>query len=221
MSRVLLGGAIALVLAATAAPACADEEVGVSSDGRHWHADLRTPLFDPAFRWVPGDRQVRSFYVRNQGPTRARMSLEVRSRDTGHLLPDDDVDLAARAAGGPWVELENGRAGGIVVQDALDAGSRVRVEVRVAFNPASTNQSEVRRLPLTFRVLLAQDGPGGDGPGSGPGGDGAVTGVLPSTGNGVQTWFVWLGAALVGAGLALVAAARRRGEEARDGQALC
>jgi LPXTG-motif cell wall-anchored protein len=188
---------------ASPAPARAEEEIGLSLDGRHWRSELTAPLFDPAARWVPGSRETRSFFVRNQGPTGARMSIEVRSRDSGRLLPDHDIGLTVRAAGGPWAALENGQPVATLLRGALVRDERVRVDVRVVFDRASTNQSQVRRLPLTFHVRLVGAGADADVPDDGPD-------ALPDTGSLVEPWIVWLGAVLIGGGLALVLAARRR-----------
>ncbi len=206
----LLGAGIAVALVATSgAPARADDEIGLSLDGQTWHDDLSQPLFDPALRWVPGDREAASFYVRNQGPSRAKMTIEVRADDRDQLLANDDIELAGRTAGGAWVPLENGADAAPLLRDGLEQDGKVRVDVRVEFRRDSTNRSMVQSLPLAFRVTLVQAGARDDG--SDPG----SRGPLPDTGNDVELWLVWLAAALVGAGAALVVAARRK--EARDG----
>jgi LPXTG-motif cell wall-anchored protein len=191
-----------------AAPARADDEIGLSLDGRHWSDELRRPLFDPGFRWVPGDTETRSFFVRNEGPSDARMTVRVVSDDPAGLLADEDIDLRARAAGSEWVRFSNGQDVTELVEEAIGQGGRARIDVRVAFDPSSTNQSMSEVLPLEVVVTLTEDGPLPD-----DGNDEEPDGILPGTGGVVDPWVVVLGAALLAGGIALLAG-RRRGERA-------
>lgn len=193
-----LSALVPIVLALGAGPVYADDLVGVSLDGSDWTDQLRRPLFDPALRWVPGDTETRSFWVRNQGPTAASMQLALRRTGLGPLLSRHDVQIDGRVDGGSWTSLTDD-AGRTLADGVLAQGEEVRVDVRVAFAPEATNPSERERLPLRFAVRLTQNDAVDDGPQH-----------LPDTGNGVAGWMVWLGAALVGAGLTLLAAARRR-----------
>ena len=81
---------LSFVLTIDAGAARADE-VGLSLDGQVWTSVLRRPLFDPAFRWVPGDTETRSLWVRNQGPTPASMRITLRTTDPDLLLARDDL----------------------------------------------------------------------------------------------------------------------------------
>lgn len=193
-----------IALTIDAGAAHADAEVGLSLDGHSWVSELRRPLFDPAFRWVPGDTETRSLWVRNQGPTAAAMQIALRTTDPDLLLARDDLRVVARVKDGPWTSLAGG-ADQTLTDEILPTGDRVRVDLRVAFVPQATNRTEQRHLPLTFVIRLSQAG--GDGAGD-PSGD------LPDTGSRVDLWLVWLGTALLGGGAALVVAVRRR--EARD-----
>ena len=52
--------------------------------------------------WVPGDSETRSFFVRNDGPSDARLVISVVTQDDDRLLADDDllaVRVAVRVAG--------------------------------------------------------------------------------------------------------------------------
>lgn len=195
------------VVSAGAAPARAADEVGLSLDGRSWTTDLSRPLFDPRMRWVPGDVETRSFWVRNQGPTAASLRVAVRTSDPGALIAEDDIEIAARVRDGRWVPLTGAGPAPddrVLGDGPLAEGERVRVDLRARFVPWSTNRSERRTLPLVFVVRLSQAGPdGGDGP-------------LPDTGSAVAPWLLWLGGALVTGGVGAVLAATRR-REARDG----
>lgn len=212
-----IGATAAAVVALAAAPAHADEEIGLSQDGVTWTETLAAPLFDPDFRFVPGDVETRSFQVRNQGPSAGLLTVQVLAADPADLLLADDFTIEARVANGPWVDVEAGttpvRTELPVAQDA-----RTQVAIRATFDFASTRQ--VQRVP--FRVLLTLEEDGsvggidqGDGDGDGNGdGDGSVGGVsdggLPATGAAVAPGLVWLAAGLIGGGLALV---RRRSRE--------
>ena len=112
-------------------------------------------LFDDAFRWVPGDSETESFYVRNQGPTDAVMVIEARSADSDELLSNDEIELRARVDGGTWVDLENGAPSKSLSQQRIGEDDEVHVDVNATFDPASTNQSQNKALDLTFTVTLA------------------------------------------------------------------
>ncbi|MEG9226178.1 hypothetical protein [Aeromicrobium sp. Sec7.5] len=188
--RALIVTAVAAsaVLAPSAAQAA--DEVEFSDDGAAWSSSLPDPVFDPAFRWVPGDSQTASFFVRNNGPSAALMTIEARSADTDELLADDDIDLQARVAGGSWVALDNGVITGPLTQGSIARGDVVEVQVNATFDPDATNQSQTRRLPLTFTVTLAEALEG----------DGTGGGLLPGTGAKVGFWTLTLalGASVIG-----------------------
>ncbi len=210
LSRLLrLTGVITVLALLVPSTAQAADEIRLSNDGVTWSTSLSAPLFDPAFRWVPGDSETASFFVRNQGPSSARMTIEARSADTDELLQDDDISLQARVVGGEWVSLANGVASRSLTEQSIGHGGVVQLEVNATFDPASTNQSQTKRLALSFAVTLtdALDG-GADGPT--PDDDGSL---LPTTGTLLSQQWLWIGAILVGTGLALAARRREREEE--------
>lgn len=218
--RLVLAVVVAAALAGASAAHAADE-IGLSDDGVTWSSGLDGPLFDPGVRWVPGDSRTESFYVRNEGPSGASLTIEARSADEDDLLGDDDIDLWARADGGAWVELRNGVASTRLTGRAVEQDGVVEVDVNVTFDPTSSNQSQVRRLALDLRVLLA-DAVGTDGESDADADSGTdvdlgppvgeeATGVLPGTGTTTEQWILLLGAALVLGGTSLVV--RRRGHE--------
>lgn len=216
-------GAPLLALVATVllhvTAAHATDGIGISDDGVTFSAGLDRPLFDPAVRWVPGDSRTKSFFVRNQGPSGASMTIEARSADKDELLADDDIDLRARADGGGWVVLRNGIASTRLTDEAIEQGGVVRVDVNAVFDPASTNQSQVKRLALDFRVQLADargtaGEPGDDHDGGTDVGDPSTpqgASGLPDTGATAPQWLVAVGAALALSGITLLA--RRREDE--------
>lgn len=196
--------ALSLVPTAFAAPAVAADEVGLSRDGRTWHDSLSEPLFAPDFRWVPGDRETASFYVRNRGPSAARMSIDVTAGDADRLLAESDIEIDVRAGGGDWHRVPNGGTTKALVRDSLAESATTDVDVRVDFAWLSPNRSQRKALPLRMVVTLVQSGPVDRGPSDQPGG-----GLLPGTGADVPPWLLWLAAVLLGVGGSLWAAGRK------------
>lgn len=210
-SRVLIGAALVLLLAATAPPAVAADEVGLSLDGETWHASLTEPLFDPDVAWVPGDSRTVSFLVRNQATTDASVRVTVRAPDRDDLLADDHLLLHARA-GGAWVPLRNGQPSDRLTA-ALERADTVRVDLRATFDPRSTNASQTSVLAPEIEITLAEavtGRPGDDAPGP------EHSGWLPDTGSGTPARLAWLAGGLVAAGALLLRTATRRREGMDD-----
>lgn len=208
----LLPAALATVTLLAPAGAHAADEIGISRDGTSWSSNLDEPLFDPGLRWVPGDTRTSSFFVRNQGPSGSAITIEVRSLDSDELLADDDIHLRARAAEGAWVGLRNGVTSTRLTEETIEQGAAVRVDVNATFDQASTNQSQVRRLAIAFRVVLAdaaaEDPDGGsDGVPPAPWTD-DVQGDLPDTGSATMRWMLAGGLGLVLVGVLLAARLR-------------
>ena len=191
--RALVVAACAALAVLAPSTAQAADEIGFSNDGVTWSSSLPNPVFDPAFRWVPGDSRTASFFVRNDGPSTALMTIEARSADTDELLAVDDIDLQARVVGGSWVAIENGIASGPLTQGSIARGDVVQIQVNATFDPNSSNQSQSKRLPLSFTVTLtdALESVSAGG------------GLLPSTGAKIGFWplTLALGASVVGGAL--------------------
>lgn len=211
-SFVVRGLLLAGLVVAAPTTAAAGDEIGLSKDGSNWSPTLPAPLFDPGFRWVPGDDETSSFFVRNQGPSGATLTISVRSADTDQLLSNSDIELFARGDGGSWITLANGVATSALTERSITRGGTARVDVRAHFNPASVNQSQTKSVPLTFVVTLTQASGSGRNPGDNEDGDDddeGRDGDLPGTGSTVGPATLWLAAILIGGGLALVRRSRR------------
>ena len=202
VAPIALSTAVSLAAVVSAAPARAADEIGLSPDGVVWYDALHRPLFDAERRWVPGDAETASFYVRNAGNSAAQLTIEVRSADGAGLLADDDIEITARSGVGRWHQVHNGLASSWLTDNAIAEGGRVRVDVKVQFVRQASNGTMLERLPLDFEVRLVQAS-GSDGPAN----------QLPDTGSAVSPLVIWLGAALLGSGLALVVAARKKCSE--------
>lgn len=212
---VSIGAAASAVVALAAAPAHADDEIGLSYDGVTWSEELPAGLFEPDFLFVPGDVEVRSFLVRNEGPSDGRLTVDVIASDPDDLLVADDFVIEARVTGGDWIDVGPGTttAGADL---AIQQGAQTTVYVRATFDEDSTRQLD--RVPFRVRLYMAEDGDVGgvdDGNGNGNGGGGDVGGVedaLPDTGSPLGAGTIWLAAGLIGAGLALLRRGRDREE---------
>ncbi|HWJ10129.1 MAG TPA: LPXTG cell wall anchor domain-containing protein [Nocardioides sp.] len=199
LPTLLLAGALLLV----GAPARADDPIGLSFDGQHWSDQLRRPLFDTEHRWVPGDAEVRSFFVRDAAATDARMTIQLVVPDGEQLMSLGGVVLAAREHGGRWHDLDPVGDGTAVLRAPLESGVPVRVDVRARLRSAAKNDSQASRLPLDLVVTLTQSGAG------------HTDGFIPGTGNAVESWLVLGAGLLVGGGIAVLVVRKRR--EQADG----
>lgn len=216
MSRLLTRG-LALLAFLTCStvlyphPAAAEDNLGLSLDGVHWHAGLAEPLFDPAVRWVPGDVRTSRFLVRNDAADPADLALDLLRRSDDALIETGWLRVSARAGSGSWTTIAASGTHRLVDEDRIAAGSVVPLQVRVALAPSAPNGTQVLGSDLDLRVTLtdsranAHNGDNGD---NGEGPDQA----LPDTGLALPWWEVPLGLLLVLGGLLLLAARRRNTE---------
>lgn len=189
----------ALLAASNARAAIADGELGLSNDGVIWGRTLAHPLFDSAFRWVPGDTETRSFFVRNQSGQAGDLVIDVQGSRANALMQTGDLSVSARGVDGAWQAISEPGRHRLLSEVQVPSGDRKRVQVTVAFGPASTNQSQIKALDLKFQVRLTEhiDSEGRPRPGNG----------LPDTGASPCGGRVALGIGLVGCGVLLL---RRR-----------
>jgi hypothetical protein len=199
MSAQLASALVAATLVGLSSPAPAAGDVDFSRDGTTWTSRLDAPLFDPAVRWVPGDRRTASFWVRNRGPVGAVM--HVQARVVGDLAHRGDIALRARTRGADWVDLRARRSVGPGARGpAVERGAAARVDVEAAFDPAATNRTQEEDLVLDVVVTLAADAAA------------PPASALPSTGTVVPPWLLGLAASSLLLGAHLL---RRRGRELR------
>lgn len=185
----------------TGAASGEEDALRLSADGATWETGLPAPLFGPDALVVPGATVARDLWVRNDGPTAARVLVDLAA----------DVDPAAVRTGlGAWldVRLDGGTPGAATWEGpVLDPGEVGRVEVSVAMSadaPSSTRRSVAGVLEAVHLVGVPGTGPApapGEPPSTGPG--------LARTG--ADTWWLATAAALAaGAGLALARLGRGR-----------
>ena len=221
------------VLSSGAAPANADDELGLSRDGTNWSQSLTKPLFASNVIWVPGDIREATFWVRNQGPTGSEVILDVVGKDksagatssagasasVAGLLKDGDIHLAAMSGVGPmsddypWVDLDSANSDRLSTSP-IPVGDKAWVKVRATYDAAATAQAKFRDLGFSFSVTIQPFSGlgGGQSDSIGPPGAQEIAGFLPGTGAPKVMWIAAIGAILVGVGISLVEG-RRREEE--------
>lgn len=202
-------------------PAQAADEIGLSRDGVTWTPGLAMPLFESSRLWVPGDDEIRTFQLRNQGPSAASMTFEALNVGGSDLLAAD-IALSVRIADGPWVPLGVDTAKQDVTVRPLETGQAVRIDVRAVFDPASTNVTHELALPLTLRVTLADAAAGGGDGVPDEGGDGAVaptdrSGALPGAGTTIGPRSILAGLVLCALGAFLIARRSSSEDDAQNG----
>lgn len=211
----LLLTGVALAVCVLAVPASAADELGLSSDGTTWAGSLPQPLFDPAFRWVPGDSETASFYVRNQSPDAGVLDLNLVTGPVEDLISSGEISVSAQLDGGAFTSVDTAGEHLLIDRAQLASGVVHKVTVRVDFDSTAVNPSQQRELDLRFSATLSQDAsvlPPTDGGNGGNGGSVAgpeAGGDLPNTGTAISLTFVLLAALLLAAGVGLVGYSRR------------
>lgn len=206
---------IAAAVLLTASPAVAAGEIGLSSDGVSWGSTLSQPLFDPGFRWVPGDRETASFWVRNESGDSALLDVAILGSSVDSLMETGDLSVTVAAEGGNGTSTTKPGRHELLSSRAVEPGQTERIDVTVAIDPAATNESQVKALDLRFEVRLTQDDEISEESDDSDDDDGDDrNGFLPGTG-GSAPWL--LPAGLLGVAVGLVAVAVTRRKEAADG----
>ncbi|MGY2874992.1 LPXTG-motif cell wall-anchored protein [Marmoricola sp. URHA0025 HA25] len=206
----LIAAALLTVMAALglAAPAsAAGNQLQVSADGVTWGASLPTPLFSPSSRWIPGDSETRSFYVRNHTGQDAVLDVIMLPAQFGDLMTSGALTVSAQVDGGTWVSATSADNSHFLITNASVPGKAVRkINVRIAFAASAGNATQDREVGLAFDVSLTQGRAIVLAPHAGNGGPKHHPGSLPNTGNDVSPSTIALAAlmCLLGAALALV-----------------
>ena len=216
-AAVLVGGSWSAASAATGG-------LAVSADGSTWVDSISDPLFDSDLRWVPGDARAASFFVRNQGGSTADLTVDVIGSTAGGLLDSGDLSITATGGGGVWEAANSPGTHRLLTTPDIADGATEEIEVTIAFDGASPNQTQLLAAELTFLVTLTDDragGPGedddeGDGDSGSDDGDGSLGGLLPDTGATLLRWVAVIAAVLLGTGLAVLARHRRHDQPVEE-----
>lgn len=205
--------AIGLVLLGSA-PASAADEIGLSRDGVTFSPELPGTLFDPAFTWVPGDAESETFHVRNQGNATARLTVDILGEQVSELIASGDLHVTA-TSGGQSQTVSDADEHRLLTIPNVEVDEIVPVTVTVAFDEASTNETQLLSSDLNFRVNLQQTsavlGEGEEAD------DGNGNGLLPDTGAQTPLWLAALAAICIGSGAALISRRRTQPEGASHG----
>lgn len=186
------------------APASAADELGLSVDQIHWTRAITTPLFDDSMRWVPGDSEDATFFVRNQGGSRGLLVVDVVGSSAGDLIDSGDLHITAKGGGGDWTAVSAPGRQRLLTTPSIGVGKVVPISVNVSFDAGSTNQTQVRSSALTFHINLSESVPS------------AGSGALPDTGAPDLRLYAALSAILVGTGLSFVIRRSRPYREVHD-----
>ncbi|GAA2003970.1 hypothetical protein [Nocardioides kribbensis] len=161
-----------------AGPGRAEESALRDTDVSSYLAVSRDRAFDTAWdgpvwgrgvRWVPGDRRAGDFWVRNDGPAPADLTLTVASRGARPLLSADrfSVRVAGRARrGAPSGDLTRSlarvegslrRTAPVVLAYHLRPGRLVHVRVIAALAYTAGNRTQGRGSRVSLELRLTQD----------------------------------------------------------------
>lgn len=195
--------AVGSVLPAQAYAAGSSDELGLSRDGATWSDDLTEPLFEPGTRWVPGDVRRRSFFARNQSADPARLYVRVVTEEEAEIV--EFLRIEVRVASGRWERVTVGETD--LERREIAAGAQEPVEIRAGFAANAPNDTMDRSGAMDLYLTL--EGNAGPVP---PGEDdesGSGVPLLPDTGASALAGLIALAAALIGAGVALIARGRK------------
>ncbi|KAA1399236.1 hypothetical protein [Aeromicrobium ginsengisoli] len=206
----LLTLVLAIGLVLIGGPASAADEIGLSRDGVTFTSSLSGSLFDSAFIWVPGDVESETFYVRNQGGDTARLTVDIIGEQISDLIESGDLHVTA-TSGSHSTTVSAPGDHRLLSIPGVKADQIVPVTVTVAFDEASTNETQLLSSDLTFRINLKQTSAvlGED--------DEDDDGLLPDTGALTPLWLAGLAAICIGSGAALISRRRTHTEGASHG----
>jgi hypothetical protein len=129
------------------------QQLMLSRNGHHWKPDLRMPLFKRAVVLVPGQERRRTFYVRNQSESAARLGVTVRVTGSKGLIERPRFWMAVRIRHGRWQRISHtGR--NKVAHVRVVKGRMVPVTVRVRLMPRALNRTMDDHCRFVTRVRL-------------------------------------------------------------------
>ena len=210
-----------LFAATAAAPAHAATGIEVSLDGIHFGTTLPAGLFDGIGRMVPMDSETATFWVRNTSATDAALRVS---------LQDMVVSSPALAASIELTSWDSGTAAAnsatlntlaacdvIVPEQIVPTGATIRVDLTLTMMNVTGLTAQDMLGALNFLAAM-RDAAGGPFPPSACDDDGVLIPTdLPTlmapTGSELPTDWLAAGGALVGFGILLVLARRRRKRE--------
>lgn len=224
--RRLLALSLGVVLAAMgfllpAPAAAAAGEIEVSYDNVTYSPTLPTPLFSSIALHVPGDTQTATFYVRNSGATDARFRLTLHSVTVSDPALANALTVSASppppGTPGADVSMASAKPCRVLMQGQVIAkDDYLRVTAVLKLGDLQGLAGQGATATFSLRVSLSDSAaplpPDGCDPGGtdipGTGGNGSIP--LATTGTEVPLPLIMGTAAVLGVGLFLILAARRR-----------
>ncbi len=191
-----------VLLGPTAASAAVESELQLSRDGVHWADSLNDPLFDTTMRWVPGDSEYATFFIRNRGGGDGDLTVDVVSSSVGNLIDSGDLHITAKGGGGAWTSVSTPGRHRLLTRPSVPNRQMLPIEVNVRFDRASVNATQLRASTLKFIVTLTESSAGEDS-----------DTAMPDTGAPEVRWIFAIGALFIGIGLALVTRRNRAPRE--------
>lgn len=208
--RIFLTVVAATLMFAVATPASADDQLGLSLDGKQWSSSIGRPLLSSSIEWVPGDSRAASFYARNRSKDLARLTIDLVDSNDDSLLDTGDFDISARATGGSTDAVSRAGAKRLVTVETLKPSDETRVDVSFDFEASSGNASRVKSADVRFKVTLTQTSTAATGVEPNTADVADSNGILPDTGAGHLQFFAIIGAIFLGAGIAVLASRKHR-----------
>ena len=146
-SAALLLGALVLAPVTPGHAQAQVSQLGVSLDGHTYYNSVSRPLFDPDRRWVPGDTESVSVWVRNLSADDAGLTVQVEDeRGSGRLL--SDLQLTSRADDAPLV------VNGSQTYQVGAGGRPVQLDLTLTLPAESTNNTQQLRASFRLEVAL-------------------------------------------------------------------
>lgn len=128
--------------------------IAISRDGHHWSSQPTWSVFPRTVSMVPGNVQTRSFYIRNQGPTQARLRVTIGLKgDTA--WPSRGLVIEVGHSG-HWNRVT--KSGQKALAMRVGQGDVTQLQVRLSQRRGSINWSQHRSLTFMLKLRLTHYG---------------------------------------------------------------
>lgn len=195
-------------------------EMLVSVDGRTFAPEPVEGLFERAAVLVPGDAVTSSLWVRNESPTPANLRVSIRELDVPSAEFARSVTLSVRDSNMTTVHAlaEVERCDVLVRTAGIPVGGTVRVDFALAMGDFASAATQTQTASFIVVAALRDAAAGEFGPS--PCEDDGVTistssppvSTIAATGTQPPVALLVIGGAVLGLGVILLGAARRRRE---------
>lgn len=182
---VSIGGAVAVAVLASIAPAAADGSVDVplSTDGISFTTTAAQAILDPLVTLVPGGTLGSVLWIKNptDSPAAVRVSATGLSIPSGGFAEDVTVTTVTSTLGGTHsstlAELADCEM--LVPSQTLEGGATMRLDLSFEMSPRARNISQSQRADLSVLIAM-RDADAGAFPASACDDVGVVVGPTPA-----------------------------------------